>query len=319
MNQSFPYFKKVWLVCTVLVLCLCFSACGGNQSSAEASESNAVPTNGSDLRIATKNTPEQNILAHLAQILIREKMGVEAKIVYFEDSTSATLLNKMNNGSIELFFDYSGSLAVNALEIDTEKVNIPTLLLDVQNNIRKKYDITVSEEIGYNSATAFYMMIDRREELGSPTTLSQIAEMSTKLKIGMDEAFYQRIDCYSAFCEVYGAEFKDAIVYTEDEDGFRALIHGDIDVYVGPAVTPYRSLLNVKQLVDDQYFILPQNTCCLMSAGALRNYPELDGTMEHLEGLISESRMSLMIKRIYWEGNDIDEYLFTYLRANNII
>lgn len=317
MNLSCQYFKKIWIFC-FLSLCLFLSACG-NDSTSQNAENEAVQSSGNTIRIATKNTPEQNILAHLAQILIREKMGVEAEIVYFEDSTSATLLDKMNKGNIELFFDYSGSLAVNALQLDTEKVNIPTLLLDVQNNIRKKYDITVSEEIGYNSATAFYMMIDRREELGSPATLSQIAEMSSKLKIGMDEAFYHRIDCYSAFCDLYETEFKEAIVYTEEEDGFRALINGDIDVYVAPSVTPYRSLLNIKQLVDDKYFILPQNTCCLMSEKALQSYPDLDSTIEHLEGLISESRMSLIIKRIYWEGNDIDDYLFTYLRANNII
>lgn len=317
MNLSCQYFKKIWIFC-FLSLCLFLSACG-NDSTSQNAENEAVQSSGNTIRIATKNTPEQNILAHLAQILIREKMGVEAEIVYFEDSTSATLLDKMNKGNIELFFDYSGSLAVNALQLDTEKVNIPTLLLDVQNNIRKKYDITVSEEIGYNSATAFYMMIDRREELGSPATLSQIAAMSSKLKIGMDEAFYHRIDCYSAFCDLYETEFKEAIVYTEEEDGFRALINGDIDVYVAPSVTPYRSLLNIKQLVDDKYFILPQNTCCLMSEKALQSYPDLDSTIEHLEGLISESRMSLIIKRIYWEGNDIDDYLFTYLRANNII
>lgn len=317
MNLSCQYFKKIWIFC-FLLLCLFLSACG-NDSTSQNAENEAVQSSGNTIRIATKNTPEQNILAHLAQILIREKMGVETEIVYFEDSTSATLLDKMNKGNIELFFDYSGSLAVNALQLDTEKVNIPTLLLDVQNNIRKKYDITVSEEIGYNSATAFYMMIDRREELGSPATLSQIAAMSSKLKIGMDEAFYHRIDCYSAFCDLYETEFKEAIVYTEEEDGFRALINGDIDVYVAPSVTPYRSLLNIKQLVDDKYFILPQNTCCLMSEKALQSYPDLDSTIEHLEGLISESRMSLIIKRIYWEGNDIDDYLFTYLRANNII
>lgn len=317
MNLSCQYFKKIWIFC-FLLLCLFLSACG-NDSTSQNAENEAVQSSGNTIRIATKNTPEQNVLAHLAQILIREKMGVEAEIVYFEDSTSATLLDKMNKGNIELFFDYSGSLAVNALQLDTEKVNIPTLLLDVQNNIRKKYDITVSEEIGYNSATAFYMMIDRREELGSPATLSQIATMSSKLKIGMDEAFYHRIDCYSAFCDLYETEFKEAIVFTEEEDGFRALINGDIDVYVAPSVTPYRSLLNIKQLVDDKYFILPQNTCCLMSEKALQSYPDLDSTIEHLEGLISESRMSLIIKRIYWEGNDIDDYLFTYLRANNII
>lgn len=224
----------------------------------------------------------------------------------------------MKKGSIQVFFDYSGSLAVNALNLDVESANVPSLLLDVQNTVKQKYNITVSEEIGYNSTTAVYMMIDRREELGSPATLSNIAKMSSKLKIGMNEAFYNRVDCYEAFCELYGMTFKKAAAYDE-EAGFAALTRGDIDVYIGASVTPYFSLLNVKQLVDDKYFFLPQNTCYLTSNQALEDYPELDATLSHLEGLISASRMSLMVKRIYWEGHDIEEYLFTYLRANNII
>ncbi|MBR5328743.1 MAG: hypothetical protein IKV45_00890 [Firmicutes bacterium] len=313
------YIKKPWILTLLLAFCLClsFAACG-NDDSSKNNDATEQTTSG-NIRIATKNTPEQNILANLAKILIREKMNLEAEVVYYEDSTSATLLEKMDKGSIQLFFDYTGSLAENALKIDMENVNIPTLILDVQNTIKKKHDITVSEPIGYNSTTAFYMMIDRREELGSPATLSQIAKMSTDLKIGMNEAFYNRIDCYQALCEHYGMTFKKSEVYSDDEFGFRALISGEIDVYIGPSVTPYLSLLNVKQLVDDKYFFLPQNTCLLMSNRALKEYPDMEKTMEHLEGLISESRMSLMIKRIYWEGNDIEEYLFTYLRANNII
>lgn len=310
---------KPWILTILLALCLCFSfaACGGNNN--ETSGGSEETAYSGEIRIATKNTPEQNILANLAKILIREKMGMEAEIVYYEDSTSATLLEKMDKGNIQIFFDYTGSLAENAIKMDMDNVNIPTLILDVQNTIKKNYDITVSEAIGYNSTTAFYMMIDRREELGSPATLSQIAKMSPELKIGMNEAFYNRIDCYQALCELYGMTFKDAKVYSEEELGFRALISGEIDIYIGPSVTPYLSLLNVKQLVDDQYFFLPQNTCCLMLNRTLKDYPELETTIEHLEGLISESRMSLMIKRIYWEGHDIEEYIFTYLRANNII
>ncbi|MBQ4093355.1 MAG: hypothetical protein IJO94_02495 [Firmicutes bacterium] len=313
------YIKKQRIICLLLALCIIFtfSACSGDDNGDATDTDTAY--NSSKIRIATKNTPEQNILATLAKILIREKIGVEAEIVYFEDSTSATLLEKMDKGNIQIFFDYSGSLAENALKIDTESTNIPTLILDVQNTIKKEYDITVSEEIGYNSTTAFYMMIAKREELGSPATLTQIAEMSSKLKIGMNEAFYNRIDCYPALCELYGMTFKDAKIYNNDEAGFRSLISGEIDLYIGPSVTPYLSLLNVKQLVDDKYFFLPQNTCCLIADRSLKDYPELEATLEHLEGLISESRMSLMIKRIYWEGHDIEEYLFTYLRANNII
>ena len=299
--------KKLWplIIVTALCLSLGFSGCGNNDEDTEQ-------LNSTNIRIATKNTPEQNILAHLTQILIREKMGCETEIVYFEDSTSATLLDKMDRGNIHIFFDYTGSLAEYALDINLEETNIPTLILDVQNTVKKDYDITVSEEIGYNSTTTFYMMIDRREELGNPSNLSKIAEMSPDLNIGMNEAFYTRVDCYEALCAHYGMAFKEAKMYEDDEQGFTALITGEIDVYIGPSVTPYFSLLDVKQIPDDKYFFLPQTTCCLMANSVLEQYPELEPTMEHLEGLISESRMSLMIKRIYWEGHDIEEYLYTH-------
>ena len=309
-----------WLLAVLLVSILCLSAACGEKKEDDtqaASQSATYSANGK-INIATKNTPEQNILANLAKILIREKMGMEADIVYYEDSTSASLLDKMDKNDIQIFFDYSGSLAVNALEMNLDTANVPTLLLDVQNTIRKKHSITVSEEIGYNSTTSVYMTIDRRDELGSPATLSELAKLSSKLNVGMGEAFYTRIDGYEAFCELYGTNFKNAGVYNE-EKGFAALVSGEIDVYIGNSVTPYFSLLNVKQLVDDKYFFLPQNTCYLVSDSALKDYPELDSTLSNLEGLISASRMSLMIKRIYWEGHDIEDYLFTYLRANNII
>ncbi|MGM9567415.1 MAG: glycine betaine ABC transporter substrate-binding protein [Clostridia bacterium] len=309
-----------WLLAVLLVFILCLSAaCGEKKEDDTSAASQSTTYNGNGkINIATKNTAEQNILANLAKILIREKMGIEADIVYYEDSTSAALLEKMDKNDIQIFFDYSGSLAVNALEMNLESANVPTLILDVQNTIRKKHSITVSEEIGYNSTTAVYMTFDRREELGSPATLSNLAQLSPKLKIGMSEAFYTRIDCYEALCELYEMNFKEAAVY-EEEAGFAALVSGEIDVYIGDSVTPYFSLLNVKQLVDDKYFFLPQNTCYLVSDKAMKDYPELDSTLSNLEGLISASRMSLMIKRIYWEGHDIEDYLFTYLRANNII
>ena len=135
-----------WLLTIILafVLCLSVSACGEKEDTDPAETESAGYGASDKINIATKNTPEQNILANLAKILIREKMGVEAEIVYYKDSTSAALLEKMDKGSIQIFFDYSGSLAVNALEMDPASANIPTLLLDVQNTIRKKHSISVS-------------------------------------------------------------------------------------------------------------------------------------------------------------------------------
>ena len=88
------YIKKQRIICLLLALCIIFtfSACSGDDNGDATDTDTAY--NSSKIRIATKNTPEQNILATLAKILIREKIGVEAEIVYFEDSTSAICWKK---------------------------------------------------------------------------------------------------------------------------------------------------------------------------------------------------------------------------------
>ena len=308
-------FRSIITICCLAALLFCVGC--GDQPSADSSGKTKANSK-AQIKIATKNTPEQNILAHLAQNLITEKTNYTAEVVYYDDSTSASLLEKMENGDIQIFFDYTGSLAVNALEYTAETINTPTLTQDVQNSLKHR-GITASEEIGYSSTTSFYITIERRAELKSPSTLSEIANLSPDLTIGMDEGFFKRLDCYKAICEAYNMKFKEATVYEDEESGFRALIDGEIDLYIAPSVSPYLSQLDVKQLVDNEYFFLPQVTCCLISDEAIKKYPEIEPTLKNLEGLINASRMSLMIKRIYWEGNDIDEYIHTYLRANNLI
>lgn len=310
--------EKILLLFCAILICLACVACGENNEEANEDEDGYNTKTTADIRIATKNTPDQNILANLAKILIKEKMGIDATVVYYDDSTSPALLEKLRDNSIQIFFDYAGSLAVNALEYDPETINSVTILQDVQNDLKKDGGILVSEEIGYNATSTIYMMASRREELGI-ATLTNLSQYADKLKIGMNEAFFKREDCFEALCAFYNEmEFKSAEIYTEEE-GYSALSAGKIDVFIGAAASPYRSLFDVRALVDDKHFFLPQNTCYLLSGKVQKSVPQLEIVLSNMEGLISASRMSLMIRRIYWEGNDIDEYLHTYLRANNII
>ena len=318
MENACAFKKIIAAVAVAASMMLTLTACGGATAGDDEEKDKTAPAERTQIRIATKNTPEQNILSHLAERIIEEKTELNAEVVYYDDSTSSSLAGKMAHNDIQVFFDYTGSLAVNALGMERENIYSPTLLQDTQNGLKKQYQIELIGEIGYSSTTAFYITIPRRVELGSPTTLSEIAKMSPKLKCGMDQGFYSRVDCFEAICDLYNMDFKATKVLAEDE-GFDALMDGDIDLYIGESVSPYLSLFDVKQLVDDQYFFLPQTTCCLVSEAALKKYPEVEAALKNLEGLISASRMSLMIQRVYWEGNDIDDYVYTFLRANNLI
>lgn len=324
MNRMQSLRKGFIALLLMIFLSVLFCACGAGDSkgsegdATSQSAASAAVSRGQTVRIATKNTAEQNILANLAKTLIEQKLGLNVELVYYEDSTAESLLKHLDDGDIDIFFDYTGTLATNALEMERDDINIATLLQDVQNAMKVRHKAIVSEKIGYNSSTSFYMMSDRREELVL-TTLSDAAQKSSKLSIGMTEAFYNRADCYQALCETYGMEFKKAVAYQDEEKAFRDLSAGVIDIYVTDTVTPYASLFSVKSLNDDKYFFLPQYACYIISGKALDKHPELSQTLGHLDGLISAGRMSLMVKRINWEGNDITDYVYTYLRANNII
>lgn len=312
--------RHISVILVSLLFCLCgcfmFAACGEQQETTASSDT-TQNTHKNSIKIATKNTPEQNILATLAKVLIENKLDAKVKIVYYDDSTSASLLEKLKDGKIDIFFDYTGSLAVNGLGYDAKDIDIPSLQTDVHNDIRKEYDATVSESLGYSSNIAVYMTIEKLQEKGY-LTVSNLAKDAPKLKIGMNEAFYNRADSFKEFCKTYDTTFKKAKVYPEEE-GFFALINGKIDVLIADSVSPYRSLLNVKTVTDDLYFFLPQKAVSVTANRTLNSYPQLEATLSNLENLITASKMSLMVKRINWEGNDIEDYIYTYLRANNLI
>ena len=68
-----PILRWVFLLFLTVTVVFMVTACDG-----ESTEENTAFTATGGIHIATKNTPEQNILANLAKLLIAEKMGVDA-------------------------------------------------------------------------------------------------------------------------------------------------------------------------------------------------------------------------------------------------
>lgn len=302
--------KKVAILLILMAMVFTLWGCGDDENEA---------VNGQEVRIATKNTQEQTILAHLAEILIEDKTDHEVTLVENEKVTSKSLYEDLKLGNIDIYFDYTGSLYLNGAELPDGDIQPAVILVQLQTALLEQ-GIYVSESIGYDGGLALYITPELRDEMGLDRTsgISSLEELAPDLVIGMEDSFYSRDKGYKALCEFYELKFKDAKVYTEDE-GFYALRRGDIDIMVGSSTSIYNNMYNLYLFKDDQRFFTPEIACYVGDDEFLLAYPEIKDVMSTLDGLLSSGTVSSIIRSVYLEGRDMDEYLRDFLRARNLL
>ncbi len=302
--------KKIILIISLVLVLLIPAACGAEEEEAVHSE---------EIRIATKNTDEQIILAHLASILLTEKTEHEVTIAEEENFTSKSLYENLRDGKIDLYFDYAGSIYLNALEEPISQMEYAVILVQIQTAMLEE-GIYVSDSLGYDGGHTLYMTPELRDQLGLDrgSGISSLTELSSDLTIGMESSFYENEDGYKALCKAYDLEFKDAKVYTEDE-GFFALRRGDIDIMVGSRTSVYNNLYNLFLFADDGRFFTPETACFVADDELLIANPEIKDVLSSMEDLLTSGTVSSIIRKIDLESQDLDEYLRDFLRARNML
>ncbi|MEG2658950.1 MAG: glycine betaine ABC transporter substrate-binding protein [Clostridiales bacterium] len=302
--------KKTILALMLILLVVAFCGCGDKDYETEKVNSEKV-------QITTKNTPEQIILAHLAAIIIEEKTVHEEEIEEKENISSKSLYNDLKDGNIDLYFDYTGSIYLNALGLPKEDMQNAVLLTQLQKLLIEK-DVYLSESVGYDGGMTLYMTPEVRESLKDPIYISDLKTLAPKLKIGMEESFFQRKSGYKALEKTYELQFGKAKVYTEDE-GFLALRRGDIDIMVGSRTSVYNNMYNLYLFRDDKRFFINEDACFVAKDSYLLEYPEIKNALGTFDNLITSGTMSILIRKTYVEGNDMDTYLRDFLRARNLM
>lgn len=299
-------------VILLILMAMLLTFCGCDEEEGEV-------INSQEVRIATKNTQEQTILAHLAAILIEDKTDHQVTIVEEDNVTSRSLYEDLSSGRINIYFDYTGSLYLNGAQLPAGDIQPAVILVQLQTALLER-GIYVSESIGYDGGLTLYITPELRDELGLDRTsaISSLEKLSPELVIGMEDSFYSRDKGYKALCQFYDLKFKDAKVYTEAE-GFYALRRGDIDIMVGSATSIYNNMYNLYLFKDDKRFFTPEIACYVGDDEFLLAYPEIKDVMSTLDGLLTSGNVSSIIRSIYLEGRDIDEYLRDFLRARNLL
>jgi osmoprotectant transport system substrate-binding protein len=99
---------------------------------------------------------------------------------------------------------------------------------------------------------------------------------------------------------------------------YRALREHQVDVVAGNSTDGLIAALGMVVLEDDRHYFPPYQAVTILRGGALREHPELRGTLDALGGKISEGEMRQMNYAVDAEQRDPADVARQFRRARNL-
>ena len=212
------------------------------------------------LKIGSKNFTEQFIVAELyAAALEQAGFKVERKI-----NLGGTLVahEALRTGGIDLYPEYTGTGlgAVMKLQGPTE-TDPEKAWQTVKAFYEKEYKLTWLKPSGVNNGYAMVVRPETAQTMGLKT-LSDLAKVAGKLKLGAGPEFGDRRDGIKGMKEVYAIEFGEFRVFAALRLRYEALVQKQIDIANGFATDWQISAEKFTALADDKglfppYFLAP--------------------------------------------------------------
>jgi osmoprotectant transport system substrate-binding protein len=212
------------------------------------------------LKVGSKNFTEQFIVAELyAAALEQAGFKVERKI-----NLGGTLVahEALRTGGIDLYPEYTGTGlgAVMKLQGPTE-TDPEKAWQTVKAFYEKEYKLTWLKPSGVNNGYAMVVRPETAQTMGLKT-LSDLAKVAGKLKLGAGPEFADRRDGIKGMKEVYGIEFGEFRQFAALRLRYEALVQKQIDIANGFATDWQIAAEKFTALADDKglfppYFLAP--------------------------------------------------------------
>ncbi len=270
------------------------------------------------LVIGTTDAHQQQILGRILGIYLEEK-GFE---VAYEISLSHTTLHRrLSDRNVHLIWEdpaVAWFLKFLRAEIpSSEKLYKKVKEMDGEERIvwTKQSNLTR----GY----ALFMKQNRAEELNL-NTISDLAEYVNenprKIKMGMDDEFFFRPDCYNLVKNVYGFSLQQRnLRRVSSGGGFAMLFTGQVDVNAAIFTDPLADKSKVMKLMDDKNALIYYHLGIALHEETIKQFPNiLDLIDPLLEKSPSNQEMTKLNLAVY-NGQSSEEAAYNYLKEKALI
>jgi osmoprotectant transport system permease protein len=254
--------------------------------------------------VASKPFGESYLLAEMfAQLLEARGFAVDRRLGLGQTEIA---MQALRSGAIDVYPDYTGTglLAVLHDSLTDSLASDPRMVFaHVEREFESRFGVRWLPPLGFQNS---YAIAVRRNTAAQYNlrTLSDLARESPHLVAGFTADFIGRPDGLAGLARAYGVRPR-AVRPLAPAVKYQALASGAVDVIDGYSTDGLLSKYDLVTLVDDKHFFPPYEAAAVIGPRLARERPDAVAALTTLSGLLDESRMRVLNRRIEVDGEDV--------------
>ena len=269
----------------------------------------------SALTVGSKNFTEQLILGELLAQLLGSVCSQPVERRFYLAGTyichQAVLA-----GRIDMYVEYTGT-ALAAILKERPSGDSQSVYLQVKDAYKRKFNLDVMPPLGFDNSFAMVMRGDdaRRRKV---TTLSQLASVAPKLRLGVGYEFLERQDGYKGLVSTYGLRFAEAPRVMDLGLLYRALQNKSVDIVAGNNTDGLIMALGFVVLEDDRHYFPPYDAVPIVRPQVFQECPQAKAAFDRLGGSITAEDMRKMNYAVDGEKQDAADVVRQFLHGRSL-
>lgn len=246
------------------------------------------------LQVGSKRFTESYILGEILVQTARAAGAAETRHQRGLGNT-AILLNALESGGIDVYPEYTGTIAREILKLDS----VPPLAQ--LNALLAKRGLAAAVPLGFNNTYALAM----RTQDARAKSIARITDLKQQrgLRLGLSQEFLGRADGWPGLVRAYG--FDVAPPKGIDHGlAYEAISNGQVDVIDIYSTDAKLEKYQLTVLADDLGFFPRYDAVLLFRADAPARFPQAWSAFAKLEGRIDEAAMQRLNARAELDGAD---------------
>jgi osmoprotectant transport system permease protein len=247
--------------------------------------------------VASKPFGESFLLAEMfAQLLEARHFRVDRRLGL---GATEIAFRALRTNAIDVYPEYTGT-GLLAILGERPSPDPRQVFRQVTREFRERYGVRWLPPLGFQNTYAIAVRRETAQKL-SLATLSDLARVSRTLRAGLTPDFIGRPDGLPGLGKAYSIRFGSVRALLPAVK-YQALAAGEVDVIDGYSTDGFIARYDLVVLEDDQRFFPPYEAAALVSPGFQRDSPAAVAVLTELSGLLTETDMRRLNRRIEVDG-----------------
>lgn len=268
------------------------------------------------LVIGAKLGAEPEILINMYKLLIEEESDLTVELKPGLGKTSF-VFNALQSKSIDIYPEFTGTAIAEFLKEEAVSNDRKEVYEQARSGLEDQFNLRLLEPMAFNNTYTLAVSKAFNEQYGVKS-ISDLQAVENAVKAGFTLEFNDREDGYRGIKKLYGLDFP-SIQTMEPKLRYQAIETGDINVMDAYSTDSELQEYEMVVLEDDKELFPPYQGAPLLREDTLEQYPELEGILNKLAGVVTDDEMREMNYKVNVEGASAEEVARQFLASKGLL